>query len=126
MATGEIDARVREFVMRHIDSLEQLEVLLLLRTRPERTWTPKEVSAELRTTERSSGTRLAALAAGGLLREDPAGAYRYAPRAPELDAAAGDLAEAYAVRRIAVTNLIFARPLSQVRTFADAFKLRED
>ena len=126
MATGEIDARVQQFVLRYIDSLEQLEVLLLLRSRADRTWRAAEVSKELRTAERSAGVRLASLAAAGLLKEDPPGAYRYAPRTGDLDVAAGELAEAYAVRRIAITNLIFSRPLDQVRTFADAFKIVED
>ena len=126
MAAPELSAAVQQFVLRHIDSIEQLEVLLLLRAHPDRAYSPEEVSRELRTAPASAGHRLASLAQGGLLAEDPPGAYGSAPKTPDLDAAAGELAEAYAVRRIAVTTLIYSRPLDQVRTFADAFRIREE
>lgn len=128
MGSGEITDAVRQFVSRHIDSIEQLEVLLLLRRDPDREWTAGEVSRELRTSAVSAGRRLAGLSEGGLLSERPEGgpAYRYHPSTGELEDAAREVAEAYAVRRIAVTNLIYSRPLDQVRTFADAFKIRED
>jgi hypothetical protein len=124
VTTGEITEDVRQFVAEHVDSLEQLEVLLLLQRHAVRAWSADDVSRELRSSYESSGRRLAALAAGGLLQESD-GAYRYAPRSSELDAAARALERAYVVRRLAVTELIFSRPLAQVRAFADAFKMRE-
>ena len=127
MAPPEISVTVQQFVLRHIDSIEQLEVLLLLRGHPGRAFSADEVSREIRTAPASAARRLASLSASGLLAEDrAAGSFRYAPRSGDLDAAAGELAEAYAVRRIAVTTLIYSRPLDQVRTFADAFKIREE
>jgi hypothetical protein len=126
MASAELSAVVQQFVLRHIDSIEQLEVLLLLRAQPGRAFTAVEVSRDLRTAPASADRRMASLAESGLLAAEGSGAYRYAPRTGELDAAAGELAEAYSVRRIAVTTLVYSRPLDQVRTFADAFKIREE
>lgn len=126
MAGPELSAVVQQFVLRHIDSIEQLEVLLLLRAHADRAYSPEEVSRELRTAPASAVHRLATLARSGLVVEAPAGAYRYAPRTSDLDAAASELADAYAVRRFAVTTLIYSRPLDQVRTFADAFRIREE
>jgi hypothetical protein len=127
VGSSEISSAVQEFVLRHIDSIEQLEILLLLRAHRDRPWTAEQVSREIRTAPASAARRLAGLAAAGLLAREAAGdAYRYGPQADDVDRAAGELAETYAVRRIAVTNLIYSRPLDQVRTFADAFKIRED
>jgi hypothetical protein len=61
--------------MTHIDSIEKLEVLLLLRNRTDREWTASAVALELRITEASAAARLVDLATSGLLvrtGEEPA------------------------------------------------------
>lgn len=125
--TAEIPVAVRELIQQHIDSVEQLEVLLLLHDQPGRDWSAAEVSEELRTNEQSTATRLADLTARGLVAEGAArGVYRYAPRTHHLDAAVDGLAREYAVRRVSVITLIFAKPLDRIRSFADAFRFRRD
>jgi hypothetical protein len=113
--------------MTHIDSIEKLEVLLLLRNRTERPWTASEVALELRITEASSAARLADLASSGLLLsngEAPA-AYRYSPAHSDDVRAISELAMAYAERRVSVITFIFSKPQERVRGFADAFLLRK-
>lgn len=114
---------VRAFIQAHIDSVEQLEVLLLLRRESTRAWTGDEVARELRINPISTGSRLSNLHQRTLLAEE-AGRYRYAPRHPELDRAVSGLARAYAEMRVSVINLIFSKPVDALSTFADAFKLR--
>src|SRR5688572_2004864 len=122
---GEIPKDVLEFISRHIDSIEQLEVLMLARAAPRRGWTADEVAAELRISVASAARRLEALTASGLLAA--AGAqHRYAPRDPALDAAAAGLEAAYRDRRVAVIGFIFSKPLDAVQEFADAFRLKKD
>jgi hypothetical protein len=123
----EIPVAVRELLQRDIDSVEQLEVLLLLHDRPERDWTADEVSAELRTNGLSTAARLDDLTARGLIEEVARpGAFRYGPRTAAQRRAVDGLAREYATRRVTVITLIFAKPIDRVRSFADAFRLRRD
>jgi len=113
--------------MTHIDSIEKLEVLLLLRTRAEREWTASEVALELRITEASAAARLADLTSSELLVSDKATppTYRYSPSHSEDTRSISELATAYAERRVSVITFIFSRPQERVRGFADAFLLKK-
>jgi hypothetical protein len=113
--------------MTHIDSIEKLEVLLLLRNRTEREWTASEVALELRITEASSAARLADLASSGLLvsNGEAPSVYRYSPAQSEDVRSISELAMTYAERRVSVITFIFSRPQERVRGFADAFLLRK-
>lgn len=130
MTDAGIPDEVRAFIAEHIDSVEQVEVLLLLRRSGDREWTADAVSDELRTNPGSAAERLADLTARRLIA--PAGGaperpgYRYAPGTPALDQAVRGLDQAYAERRVSVINLIFSKPIDKIRTFADAFRLRKD
>ena len=119
--------RVQRFLMTHIDSIEKLEVLLLLRNRTDREWTASAVALELRITEASAAARLEDLAASGLLvltGEEPA-SYRYSPIRSDDVRDISELATTYAERRVSVITFIFSRPQERVRGFADAFLLRK-
>jgi hypothetical protein len=115
------------FLREHINSLEQLEVLLLLRSSADRTWTPDEVSDELRTARTSVAARLADLARRGLVESVPGAAETFRFRPPN---GSGDvvnlLATTYAQRRHAVIEAIFAQPVDGIRLFAAAFRFRGD
>lgn len=113
--------------MTHIDSIEKLEVLLLLRAMTEREWTASAVAQELRITEASAAARLEDLNAGRLLigsGEAPE-VYRYSPASSEDVRSIAELAAAYAERRVSVITFIFSRPQTRVRGFADAFLLKK-
>jgi hypothetical protein len=114
------------FIRAHINSVEQLETLLLLRSTRDREWTALQLSQELRTAADSASERLVDLESRGLLskpRPSPP-TYRYAPRTPALERTVNALAGAYAERRYTVINLIFSKPVDKIRVFADAFRLR--
>ncbi len=82
---------VHRFLHQHIDSVEQLEVLLLLWRSPERGWTSDEVATTIYSHPTSVVRRLALLLGQGLLREREPGCYQYAPRTAELHAAVSHL-----------------------------------
>ncbi len=128
MSTNGLADNVREFIIEHIDSVEQVEILLLLRQKTGRTWTAESMARELRIAVSSAATRLADLKKLGLvlLVEGTPGEYRYAPRTPALDETVRGLSEAYSERRVTVINLIFSKPIDKIRTFADAFRLRRE
>ena len=116
---------VERFIAEHVDNLEQLEILLLLRERRSRELDPREVTSELRLGPDSAPARLADMAARGFLaaRGDPP-RYRYQPDTPEKERVINQLARCYAERRVTVITQIFSPRSDSVRSFADAFKLR--
>ena len=123
---GGLPEIVRRLLAEHINSVEQLEVLLLLRDRAERSWTPAQASEQIRSGADSVARRLQDLHKRGFVtREEEGPTYRYAPP-PERVAAIDALARAYAERRHQVIELIFAKPIENLRVYSDAFRLRKE
>ena len=112
---------VRKLVVEHIDSIEQLEVLLLLRTHRDRSWSIEEVNDRVSSSTSSVKTRLEALLQSGFLART-AHLYRYRASA-ERDTVVGALASTYAERRFTIIELIFTKTTDRLRSFADAFKV---
>jgi hypothetical protein len=123
--TSGIPEEVHRFILQCIDSVEQLEVLLLLHGSPAVTWSPEAVATNLYSNPDSIGRRLAGLCGKGLLAVTEASSYRYQPRTPELDATVLRLADTYRQRRVAVITVIASKPMENVRAFSDAFRLRK-
>jgi hypothetical protein len=127
-AEDAISDEVKAFIAAHVDSVLQLELLLLLHAQAPRTWTADELARELRIDRAWASAQLASLAGAGVLSasgDDPP-AYRYEPRAPQLDVAVRGLAREYAARRVTIIGLIFSKPMDKIRSFADAFRFRRD
>jgi hypothetical protein len=115
---------VHRFLHQHIESVEQLEVLLLLWRAPERGWNSDEVATAVYSHPSSVVRRLAMLYGQGLLREREPGCYQYAPRTAELHDTVTRLDHVYRERRVAVITLIASKPIENVRAFSDAFRIR--
>jgi hypothetical protein len=135
----DIPPQVKAFLADTIDSVLQLEIVLLLRGRRGERWTADTVSREFRIDPAWTAGQMANLAAAGLFDRvhDPArggggggggagAAYQYAPQNEALDEAVAATEQAYATRRVTVIALIHSRPPSPLRSFADAFRLRKD
>lgn len=117
---------VYRFLYHNIDSVEQLEVLLLLNQSPERGWTAEEIARALYSHPSSILHRLTSLAGRGLLRELEPACFQYAPRSTELHDTVSRVAETYRERRVAVITLIASKPIENVRAFSDAFRIRRN
>ena len=131
MTDDGIPSRVKQFITDHLDSVMQLEVLLLLAGSPGKVWTAPELAQQLRIDAAWVDGQLRAMAAGGLVAvgEQPGPApaqFRFEPRTPELAQTIDELSHAYADRRVTVIGLIFAKPTDKLRSFADAFRIRKD
>ncbi len=117
---------LKQFIARHIHSVEQLEILLLLKRSAPREWTADEVSREISTSRYAAEARLMDLRARAVvaMREDGQVLwFRYDPATPD-DALVGQLAAVYAERRTSIITMIFSKPSDSVSSFADAFRLR--
>ena len=119
---AEVTDDARRLITEHIHSVEQLDVLLLLRAAPDKDWSAAEVARALVSQPDTAETRLADLAARKLLQHSGDG-YRYSADAKTAKAVT-ELAEAYATRRTTVIGMIFSKPSDAVTSFSDAFRLR--
>jgi hypothetical protein len=125
---------VRTLLNEHIESYEQLEVLLLVRRARYEEWTVAGLAARLHVREELIGAALEGLEAAGLVAATsaaPVPRFAFRPRSSGLDAAAGRLDREYAERPIRIIQLMSANAIERLRTaalhtFADAFVLKKD
>jgi DNA-binding MarR family transcriptional regulator len=124
----EFPTELEQFLAQQIESLAELEALLLIRKQPEHQWNCDDMSRQLYITADMCAGLLAELERRGFLRRvpDTDGSYQYHPASPDLDRLLGELAALYQERRVAVITQIYSRPVKKVQTFADAFRLRRE
>lgn len=124
----EISREVDQFIRDHINSVEQLEVLLLLAETPTQKWNASEVAQKLYRQPESVAMHLSSLQKAGLLNscEGETGRYCYNTKLGAADLTIKSLERAYRERKDTVIRLIFSRPPDPVRSFADAFRLRKN
>jgi hypothetical protein len=122
--SGGVPDDVARLIASYIDSVEKLEILLLLRGERDREWTSEQVSRELRRNPASCSRGLAQLAMTPLIAGSPQDGYRFEPDGPAEEQLVDRLADTYATRRPSVISLIASNPMDSVTTFADAFRFR--
>ena len=127
MAGETLPTSVQQFLSKYIRSLEQLEVLLLLRNNANRSWTSAEVYEVVRSSRSSVEERLESFVQLGFLAKEsgPPATFCYAP-AENLGAAVDETAGAYQKWRVRVIEAIFTPVVDPAQRFADAFKVRKD
>ena len=122
---GDLPPDVARFIIDHIGSVEELEILLLLHQKPERSWTAEELNSELRSSLGSVSDRLRHLADHELLVSD-AGVpprYRFQPAEERAARIVGAVAKAYRERRVTIITVIHSKPPRALRDLADAFRI---
>ena len=128
MSSNPIPDDVGQFILDKIDSIAQLEALLLLRANPTEDWDTAAVAKRLAVDEQQAGKTLLRLLEEKLViaqaGEPPR--YRYQPGSQELRRMVDRVSEIYAKHLVPVTNLIHSKPKTRVQEFADAFKFRKD
>ena len=127
MSSEGLSSEVKQFLRTHIQSLEQLEILAVIRPEPERDWTAKLIYDAILSNENSIEGRLKQFMANGLLEEtgNTPLRYRYAPASGELDRAVQQTLQAYKQRRVLVTETIFRPEEDPAKSFADAFRFKQ-
>jgi hypothetical protein len=123
MPDSQIPATVRQLIAERLDSIPELEAVLLLREGGPRAWTAEEAGRRLYVSTTVAAHILAELRERGFFASD-GDAYRYEPESPALAAVVDALAAAYRSHLVAVTHLIHSKPGRNVRDFAEAFRLR--
>ncbi len=128
MAEADIPDEVKRFLTEHIDTLFQLEVLLLLHANRDVAWSAERIDRELRTGLEIVRKLLAIFEDKGFVSviEGHEVTYRYSPATKELDHSVNLLAITYKERRVKVTSFIYSSPLENIRNFAEAFRIRKE
>jgi hypothetical protein len=113
------------FITATIGSVWALELVLLLKREPQRSWRTDELIREMRGSQVVIAEALKMLQGAGLVVQDGAGAHRYQAASEHLDQMVSELEKAYAAKPMTVIKAIIAAPSDKLRTFSDAFKLKD-
>lgn len=117
-----LDADQTALLRQHVRSVWTLEILLLMRGRPDAVWTSATLVQELRASGAVVSEGLASLERAGLALAVEGG-WRFAPAGPVLRDFCDRLEAAYRERPVAVINLI-AKPQDPIQGLADAFRFK--
>jgi predicted transcriptional regulator len=125
----EVPKSVQQFIVKFIHSISELEVLLLLRDRASQHLTAEDIGKALLMHRPAIEPRLESLRASNLITvQESAGIryYQYAPQTSDLKQATEEVAQWYSTHPVAITTLIFSKPIDKMRVFADSFRLRKE
>jgi hypothetical protein len=128
----DLPAEVQALLYDHIESYEQLEILLLLRLEAAESWSEEHISSRLNISPTLTAAALSALRLSGVVKlrgEWPR--YEYAADTPAIDDAVNMLVAIHSTHRFEIIKLMSANAIRRMRTgalraFADAFVLRKD
>jgi hypothetical protein len=124
-----LERDVERFLVEHIDSIAQLEILGLLYAEPETARTAGTVARIIGVDPAWAATELGRLVGRGFVApasngRDPT--YRFAPSDPALAGTIERVLDAFRERRVTVVDLVASKPSPHIRGFADAFRWRKD
>jgi hypothetical protein len=122
-----IPVRVIEFLAENIDSVPQLEALLLLWQAPSNQWSVEELAVRLYVSKEEAAAIIRALQMRALIVSDgQPNTYRYSADWDASGTLMAEVAHAYRHNLIDITKFIHSRASSAVRAFARAFDLKKD
>lgn len=113
-----------EFARDRLGSIWTVEVLLIIQHTPEREWDEPELEREVRGSPQIIREAARVLSHSGLAAVVE-GRWRYAPATPELASVVAELAKLQASKPMLLAKAIFSSKSDRIRTFADAFRVRE-
>jgi len=119
---------LERFIAAEVNSLEQLEILLLLSGNPHKWWTATGVYEVITSSVQSVQDRLNEMVARGILRKEAENEVRFQFK-PTNDAVwniTSELRDAYKERSVKVVQAIYSKPPDAVQEFARAFRVRKE
>jgi hypothetical protein len=124
----QIPGRVLQFLAERIDTVPQLEALLLLWENPQRLWSEEELAARIYVGRPVAATILQALQRQQLVtcESGPAQRYGYNPQWDPSGEVMPEVAAAYRRHLVQLATFIHSRASTAVREFARAFDLKKD
>ena len=123
MATQYVPDEIRDFILKHIVSVAQIEALLLIWASPEERWGLRQIAARIYASDAETAKALGGLCAGGVLVCTD-GIFSL-NRSTENAEMIRKLQEVYARHLIPVTDIIHGKSRSPASS-AGAFRLPKD
>lgn len=102
MSDAIIPPEVRAFVMEQVDSVVEMEAMLLLRKHGDRLWSARELAPLLYISQAQAQQLLESLASKGVVTDN----FRYQPATPQQGGLIDALAQAYKTSLLTLTELI--------------------
>jgi hypothetical protein len=123
-----IPEEVRRFADRHVESIDQLEILRVLAEAPDKEWDAAGLAAAIQADPKAVSGHVAALQSRGLVWAEKRADWvaRHGPHTPDLAAQLGRLLDLYRERPVSMIKLIYAQAASPLRAFAQAFQIRKE
>lgn len=123
LAGDNVPEKVRTFIYEYIDSVEQLEILLLLHHDCNKRWSAMSISQQLRSSPNSAEKRLQLLKSLNLAQVFVGATVEYqCVTTPDITELIAELDRAYKIQPHRILELIFS-PTKKARNFADSFRL---
>lgn len=119
-----IPLAVQQFLLTRINSIAQLEALLLLYSDPSQAWNCSEISRQLYIDEAVCAELLQGLTRQGLVIKKDA-RYSFYCDPADVESTVRMVQEHYTKHLIPVTNLIHSKP-NRIQEFANAFKINKE
>jgi hypothetical protein len=123
-----IPSTVQQFLFANIDAVDQLEILRLVAAAPQQEHPALTLATKLHIEPPTAEQHIRNLEARGLLTITAAQplACKYGPRSEELDGLLQQLMKTYLERPVTLIKMVYEKPADQLRSFADAFRLKKD
>lgn len=122
-----ISQHVLHFIAQQIDTVPQLECLLLLYEHDSRAWAADEVAARIYVLPQAAPGVLEALHRRGLLMaEGEPPRYRYNPVGTASRELVSEVADEYRKHLVPIATFIHSKASASVREFARAFDLKKE
>jgi hypothetical protein len=125
MVPADIPNEVQAFLAQRIDSIPELEALLILSEHSHQPWNAAALAARLYVTEAQARVILEALERRQLLSAIEGG-YRFEPADEAERALVGLVAITYRANLVTIANFIHRKASTSVMEFARAFHLKKD
>lgn len=115
------------FLQTTVPSVDAAELLLGMRSRPDKHWDVREAAQSVQGSIRENDALryLELFQARALVAAHPERRFKYQPATSELAALVETLARAYNERPVTLFRMIYALRDDKIRSFADAFKIRK-
>jgi hypothetical protein len=125
LVSSRLSPLVRTLIRRHVHSVGELELLVMLHAERDRGWSVAAICEALGCPKSWAVAQLAAMARAGLL-ERTDGKWHFSPESAELEQATAALQEAYRLQSRDVVRFVFSTPGRDLQEFSDAFRVRRE
>ncbi|HUQ10672.1 MAG TPA: hypothetical protein VM146_10195 [Steroidobacteraceae bacterium] len=127
MTTVDIPAAVLQFILKRINTVAELETLLIVSAEEGREWSVEDIASRIYAATPSAAAVLHALEQTHLVRSTEGGSrFRFSPADEEERQVVVQTAVAYRTHLIPIATLIHRKASAPVQEFARAFSLKKD